>query len=361
MSQPDEQLAQVYSSQQSFANTRLLDALAHRVVDRTPIWIMRQAGRYLPEYRRVRKQAGSFLTLCKTPELACEVSLQPVERYPLDAAIIFSDILTIPDAMGLGLGFKDNEGPFFEHPIQSDTQIKALRLPAEEDLEYVAHAIRLVHQALGGRIPIIGFSGSPWTLASYMIEGHGKHNFCTVKAMMLDYPDLFNRMLELLAVATGNYLAMQAKAGCACVMIFDSWGGVLNAEQYLKFSLAPMRKTIEVFTEQISNIPVIVFTKGGGAWLEQIADSGCNAIGLDWTVHLGNARDRVGTQVALQGNLDPATLLASAPVLRAEVYKTLDAFGPGTGHIFNLGHGIHQATDPAKVQVLIDAVHDYFS
>lgn len=343
-----------------FANMRLLDALARRATDRPPIWIMRQAGRYLPEYRRVREQAGSFLNLCKTPELACQVSLQPVERYALDAAIIFSDILTIPDAMGLGLGFKDNEGPFFERPLQTRTQIDALQLPEPEALEYVAQAIRLVCQALDRRVPLIGFSGSPWTLASYMVEGHGRHQFCTVKTMMFNSPELFSKLLNLLAVAAGNYLAMQAKAGCACVMIFDSWGGVLSTEQYLKFSLAPMRKTMQVLAQQVADVPVIVFTKGGGAWLEQIAACGCAALGLDWTVHLGEAKARVGAQVALQGNLDPATLLACDSALRSEVRRTLDEFGRDGGHIFNLGHGIYPTTDPTKVQVLIEAVHDYF-
>lgn len=342
-------------------NTRLLDAIAHRDVDRTPVWIMRQAGRYLPEYRRVRVKAGEFLTLCKTPELACEVTLQPVERYPLDAAIIFSDILTIPDAMGLGLDFEDGQGPFFKHPIRSEKQLAELRLPDNEDLNYVMEAIRLVCRALGGRIPLIGFTGSPWTLATYMIEGKGSHNFSLVKKMMLEHSGLFEGMLDLLATAGASYLASQAKAGCQCVMIFDSWGGVLAHEHYLKYSLAPMQKLMTVFREQgCADVPVILFTKGGGVWLEAIAETGCEVIGLDWTINIGDARRRVGEQVALQGNLDPSILLTSEQVVRNEVRKVLDAYGKGSGHIFNLGHGIYPSTKPENLQALIETVHDYF-
>ena len=343
------------------ANTLLIDAIEHRSVDRAPIWIMRQAGRYLPEYRQLRKKAGDFLTLCKTPELACEVTLQPVNRYPLDAAIIFSDILTIPDAMGLGLNFEDNQGPFFTHPIRTEKQAAKLRLPADEDLNYVMEAIQLVHTALNGRIPLIGFTGSPWTLATYMIEGKSPNNFSLVKKMMLDHSAVFKDMLELLATAGGIYLASQVKAGCQCVMVFDTWGGVLTSEHYLEYSLAPMKQLITVFKEQgYINIPIILFTKGGGLWLEAIADTKCHVIGLDWTVNLNKARHQVGNKVALQGNLDPAILLASEQAVITETRKVLDAFGAGSGHIFNLGHGIYPSTDPNNVQILIDTVHDYF-
>ncbi len=343
-------------------NTRLLDAIAHRAVDRTPVWIMRQAGRYLPEYRRVREKAGHFLNLCKTPELACEVTLQPVERYPLDAAIIFSDILTIPDAMGLGLDFEENRGPFFKHPIRDEKQADELRIPDDEDLHYVMEAIAMVCRELDGRIPLIGFTGSPWTLATYMIEGRGTHSFALVKKMMLDHAGSFKGMLDLLATAGASYLAAQAKAGCQCVMIFDSWGGVLAHEHYLEYSLAPMQKLITEFKNQgCSDVPVILFTKGGGLWLEKMADTGCNVIGLDWMVNIGEAKRRVGKQVALQGNLDPSILLASKHAVRNEVLKVLDAFGEGSGHIFNLGHGIYPTTNPDNLQVLIETVHEYFA
>ncbi|MXX98860.1 MAG: uroporphyrinogen decarboxylase [Gammaproteobacteria bacterium] len=342
-------------------NTRLLDAIDHRSVDRPPVWIMRQAGRYLPEYRRLRKKAGDFLTLCKTPGLACDVTLQPVERYPLDAAIIFSDILTIPDAMGLGLDFEENRGPFFKRPIRDEKQVAALRLPDEEDLNYVMEAIHLVCQRLDGRIPLIGFTGSPWTMATYMVEGRGTHNFSLVKKMMLDRPDMFKDMLDLLATAGGFYLAAQVKAGCRCVMIFDSWGGVLTSEHYLEYSLAPMQKLMTVFNEQGGcDTPIILFTKGGGMWLEAMARTGCAALGLDWTINIGEAKRRVGQQVALQGNLDPCILLASAQTVKREVRKVLDSFGGGVGHIFNLGHGIYPSTDPENLHVLIETVHNYF-
>ena len=344
------------------ANTRFLDTIARRAVDRTPVWIMRQAGRYLPEYRRVREKAGHFLNLCKTPELACEVTLQPVERYPLDAAIIFSDILTIPDAMGLGLDFEEGRGPFFKHPIRNEKQADKLRIPDDEDLHYVMEAISMVCRELDGRIPLIGFTGSPWTLATYMIEGRGTQSFALVKKMMLDYTASFKRMLDLLATAAASYLAAQAKAGCQCVMIFDSWGGVLAHRHYLEYSLAPMQKLITAFKNQgCSDVPVILFTKGGGLWLEKMAETGCNVIGLDWMVNIGEAKRRVGRQVALQGNLDPSILLASEQAVRNEVLKVLDDFGEGSGHIFNLGHGIYPATDPDNLQVLIETVHEYFA
>ena len=339
------------------ANDRLLRALRRRPVDATPVWLMRQAGRYLPEYRRVREQAGDFLTLCKTPELACEVSLQPLRRYPLDAAIVFSDILTIPDAMGLGLGFRENEGPFFARPLRDDAQIAALRAPDPgEDLGYVTETVRLVHRELGGRVPLIGFSGSPWTLAAYMVEGRSSRDFTEIKRLMFDRPECLEKLLAVLADAVTAYLVAQMDAGADCVMIFDTWGGVLSGGDYLRFSLEPVRRIVAAL-KQRRDRPVILFTKGGGAWLEAMADTNCDALGLDWTAAIGDARRRVGDRVALQGNLDPAALLASEQTIRAETRKILAAFGTGPGHIFNLGHGVLRQTDPGKVAVLVDEVH----
>ena len=338
-------------------NDRLLRALRRRPVDATPVWLMRQAGRYLPEYRRVRERAGDFLTLCKTPELACEVSLQPIERYPLDAAIVFSDILTIPDAMGLGLGFRENEGPYFSLPARDEAQINALRAPVPgEDLSYVTETIRLVRRELAGRVPLIGFSGSPWTLAAYMVEGRASRDFAVIKQMMFDRPALLERLLDVLAESVAAYLDAQIEAGADCVMIFDTWGGVLSGDRYLRFSLAPARRAIAKLKSR-RDAPVILFTKGGGAWLEDMAAAGCDALGLDWTVNLADARRRVGAKVALQGNLDPVALFASEQVIRSETRRILQEFGAGPGHVFNLGHGVLQQTDPAKVAVLVDAVH----
>jgi len=339
------------------ANDRLLRALRRLPVDATPVWLMRQAGRYLPEYRRVREQAGDFLTLCKTPELACEVSLQPLRRYPLDAAIVFSDILTIPDAMGLGLGFRENEGPFFARPLRDDAQIAALRAPdPAEDLAYVTETVRLVRRELDGRVPLIGFSGSPWTLAAYMVEGRSSRDFTEIKRLMFDRPECLEQLLAVLADSVTAYLVAQMDAGADCVMIFDTWGGVLSGGDYLRFSLEPVRRIVAAL-KQRRDRPVILFTKGGGAWLEAMAATGCDALGLDWSAAIGDARRRVGDRVALQGNLDPAALLASEPTIRAETRKILDAFGPGPGHIFNLGHGVLRQTDPEKVAVLVDEVH----
>ncbi len=339
------------------ANDRLLRALCRLPVDATPVWLMRQAGRYLPEYRRVREQAGDFLTLCKTPELACEVSLQPLQRYPLDAAIVFSDILTIPDAMGLGLSFRENEGPCFARPVREQAQIAALRAPDPgQDLAYVMETIRLVRRELAGRVPLIGFSGSPWTLAAYMVEGRSSRDFPTIKRLMFDRPQWLERMLEVLTESVAAYLNAQVAAGADCVMIFDTWGGVLSGEGYRRFSLEPVRRVIAAL-RQHHDRPVILFTKGGGAWLEDMAESGCDALGLDWTAAIGDAKRRVGGRVALQGNLDPAALLASDEAIRLEARRILDDFGPGAGHIFNLGHGVLQQTDPDKVAVLVDEVH----
>jgi len=339
------------------ANDRLLCALRRRPADATPVWMMRQAGRYLPEYRRVREQAGDFLTLCKTPELACEVSLQPLRRYPLDAAIVFSDILTIPDAMGLGLGFRENEGPFFARPLRDDAQIAALRAPdPAEHLGYVTETVRLVRRELDGRVPLIGFSGSPWTLAAYMVEGRSSRDFTEIKRLMFDRPECLEQLLAVLADSVTAYLVAQMDAGADCVMIFDTWGGVLSGGDYLRFSLEPVRRIVAALKQRRDH-PVILFTKGGGAWLEAMAGIGCDALGLDWTAAIGDARRRVGARVALQGNLDPAALLASEPTIRAETRKILDAFGAGPGHIFNLGHGVLRQTDPGKVAVMVDEVH----
>ena len=338
-------------------NDRLLRALRRQPVDATPVWLMRQAGRYLPEYRRVRARAGDFLTLCKTPELACEVSLQPIERYPLDAAIVFSDILTIPDAMGLGLGFRENEGPYFSRPARDEAQINALRAPVPgEDLAYVMEAIRLVRRELAGRVPLIGFSGSPWTLAAYMVEGRASRDFAVIKQMMFDRPALLEQLLDVLSEAVAAYLDAQIEAGADCVMIFDTWGGVLSGDRYLRFSLEPARRAIAQLKSR-RDAPITLFTKGGGAWLEAMAATGCDALGLDWTVNPADARRRVGANVALQGNLDPVALFSSEEVVRSETRRILEEFGAAPGHVFNLGHGVLQQTDPAKVAVLVDAVH----
>lgn len=341
---------------------RFLRALKREPVDTTPVWIMRQAGRYLPEYRATRERAGSFLALAKTPELACEVTLQPLARFDLDAAILFSDILTIPDAMGLGLHFIDGEGPKFHHPLRSREAIMKLGVPdVETDLRYVTDAVRLIRRELAGRVPLIGFSGSPWTLACYMVEGAGSSDYRTVKTMMYSRPDLMHRILSVNAQAVAVYLNAQIEAGAQAVMIFDSWGGVLADGLFQEFSLAYTRQVLAGLVRQREGrqVPAIVFTKGGGLWLEEIAASGCDAVGLDWTVNLGKARAAVGDRVALQGNLDPMTLFGGADRIRAEVARTLDSYGAGPGHVFNLGHGISQFTPPEAVEVLVEAVHQH--
>lgn len=343
-------------------NDRLIRALCSEPVDRTPIWIMRQAGRYLPEYRATRAKAGDFLTLCKTPELACEVTLQPLARYPLDAAILFSDILTIPDAMGLGLQFTQGEGPQFAHPLRDERAIKALGLPdMEEDLGYVMQAVRTIKAALGQKLPLIGFAGSPWTLACYMVEGQGSKDFSTAKAMLYQRPDLMHQLLEKLAQATQAYLSAQIAAGVDAVMIFDTWGGLLSPKAYEAFSLRYMQAIFEALPreKQGQRIPQILFTKGGGQWLESMAHSGVDALGLDWTTDIRQARQRVGDRVALQGNMDPAVLLSSPDVIRQEAIEILDAYGPGPGHVFNLGHGITPDVKPENLQVLIETVQQY--
>ncbi len=343
-------------------NDRLIRALLRQPVDATPVWIMRQAGRYLPEYRQVRKQAGNFLNLCKTPELACEVTLQPIRRFPLDAAIIFSDILTIPEAMGLGLHFAEGEGPVFAHPLRDHTAIDKLIIPnPAEALTYVTDAIKLVKHELAEQIPLIGFAGSPWTLACYMIEGHGSKNFALPKKMLYNEPTLLHKLLTKLSKATILYLNAQIAAGVDVVMLFDTWGGLLGYNEYPQFSLHYMQEIIKGLNVSQSGkkIPVILFTKGGGQWLPIIANSGCDAIGLDWTTNITLARQQVGGSVALQGNLDPCLLYAKPDKIVTEVQELLAAFGKGPGHIFNLGHGINPDVDPECVSVLVDAVHTY--
>ncbi len=342
-------------------NDRLLRALRRETVDRTPVWVMRQAGRYLPEYRAVREKAGDFLTLCQTPELACEVTLQPLRRFDLDAAILFSDILTIPDAMGLGLSIEEGKGPVFERPVRDKAAIERLRAPdPDTELGYVMDAIHLVRRELDGSVPLIGFSGSPWTLATYMVEGQSSREFSRIKTLVYDEPQTAHRLLQTLAESVTTYLNAQIAAGAQAVMLFDTWGGVLTPRDYSDFSLHYMKQIVDGLNRRAEDrdVPVILFTKGGGGWLEDIAASGCDAVGLDWTIDIGEARARVGHQVALQGNLDPNMLYASPERIRAGVASILDAFGGGAGHVFNLGHGIHPAIDPDHVAVMVDAVHD---
>ncbi|RMG54626.1 MAG: uroporphyrinogen decarboxylase, partial [Gammaproteobacteria bacterium] len=323
-------------------NDRFLRALLRQPVDRTPIWIMRQAGRYLPEYRATRAQAGSFMNLCQSPELACEVTLQPLERFDLDAAILFSDILTIPDAMGLGLYFAEGEGPRFEHPLQDRGSIMKLGIPDPEDeLRYVLDAVRLIRRELNGRVPLIGFSGSPWTLATYMVEGGSSKEFARIKGLLYNEPETLHKLLETTTGAVIAYLNAQVEAGAQALMIFDTWGGALTPRAYREFSLAYMQQIVEGLTREHEGrkVPVILFTKGGAQWLESMADTGCDALGLDWTIELGEARARVGDRVALQGNLDPSILYARPERIREEVARTLESYGHGSGHVFNLGHG----------------------
>jgi uroporphyrinogen decarboxylase len=345
-------------------NDTFLRALLRQSTDYTPVWLMRQAGRYLPEYRATRERAGSFLGLAKNPDFATEVTLQPIERYPLDASILFSDILTVPDAMGLGLYFADGEGPRFERPVRTEEQVKALSVPDMASLDYVFKAVTQIRGALDGRVPLIGFSGSPWTLACYMVEGSGSREFHTIKKMLYARPDLMHRILDVNASAVAQYLNAQIDAGAQAVMIFDSWGGALADGAYQEFSLRYMQKVVSQLQREKDGvrIPSIVFTKGGGLWLDEMAGIGADALGLDWTVNLGRARALVGDQVALQGNLDPAILFADPSQIRAEVERSLNAYGKpaaGSGHVFNLGHGISQFTPPEAVTAMVEAVHDY--
>lgn len=342
-------------------NDRFLRALLKQPVDVTPVWMMRQAGRYLPEYRASRERAGDFMGLCTNPEMACEVTLQPLDRYPLDAAILFSDILTIPDAMGLGLYFESGEGPKFKKPVRTEADINALSvIKPEQDLPYVVNAVKTIRRELNGRVPLIGFSGSPWTLATYMIEGGSSRDFRRAKEMLYNQPELMHQLLTVLADSVTVYLNAQIQAGAQAVQIFDTWGGALSHSAYQEFSLKYMQKIVSglIRENEGRQVPVILFTKGGGQWLESMADTGATALGLDWTTDIGAARTRVGSKVALQGNMDPTILYASPDRIRAEVATILAAYGNGSGHIFNLGHGITPEVDPAHAGAFINAVHD---
>ena len=345
-------------------NDTFIKALLREETEYTPLWLMRQAGRYLPEYRATRKGAGSFMSLAKNPQFATEVTLQPIDRFALDAAILFSDILTVPDAMGLGLYFEEGEGPKFERPLKEEKDVLALKVPEEGSLQYVFDAVTQIRTALDGRVPLIGFTGSPWTLACYMVEGQGSREFHTVKTMLYKRPDLMHHILRVNADAVASYLNAQIDAGAQAVMIFDSWGGALADAAYQEFSLSYMQDIVNKLKKEKDGkrIPAIVFTKGGGLWLEKIAAIGADAVGLDWTVNLGQARARVGDKVALQGNLDPAILFAEPDQIRQQVIQTLDSYGTpaaGHGHVFNLGHGISQFTSPDSVSVLVETVHEY--
>lgn len=341
-------------------NDRFLKALLKEPVDRTPIWMMRQAGRYLPEYRASRATAGSFMDLCMNADFACEVTMQPLDRYPqLDAAILFSDILTIPDAMNLGLYFETGEGPKFKKVVRTEADVEALPIVnTASDLSYVTKAVSTIRRELNGRVPLIGFSGSPWTLATYMVEGGSSKDFRHVKAMMYNQPEVMHLMLHKLALSVIDYLNAQIMAGAQAVQIFDTWGGVLSHAAYQEFSLKYMQQIVDglIREHEGRKVPVILFTKGAGQWLEAMADTGCDALGLDWTTDIGNARRRVGDQVALQGNMDPSVLYAKPARIREEVASILASYGQGTGQIFNLGHGIHQFVDPDHAKAFIESV-----
>ncbi len=342
-------------------NDTFLRALLRQPTAYTPVWMMRQAGRYLPEYCATRKRAGSFLELCKSPDMATEVTLQPLARFPLDAAILFSDILTVPDAMGLGLYFAEGEGPKFERPLRDEAAIKALRVPdISKDLRYVTDAVSQIRRALDGSVPLIGFSGSPWTLSCYMVEGAGSADYARVKTLMYKEPRLMHHILEVTAQAVIQYLNAQIEAGAQAVMIFDSWGGALSHAAYHEFSLLYMQRIVAELKKEHDGvkIPSIVFTKGGGLWIDSIADIGSDAVGLDWAMDIGTARQKVGHKVALQGNIDPAVLFSNPEVIRAETERVLASYGYGSGHVFNLGHGISQFTDPNNAAALVQAVHE---
>ncbi|PIJ48636.1 uroporphyrinogen decarboxylase [Erwinia sp. OLTSP20] len=341
-------------------NDRYLRALLRQAVDVTPVWMMRQAGRYLPEYKATRAQAGDFMSLCKNAELACEVTLQPLRRYPLDAAILFSDILTIPDAMGLGLYFEAGEGPRFSAPVTCRNDVNKLPVPDPElALGYVMNAVRAIRKSLQNSVPLIGFSGSPWTLATYMVEGGSSKAFTKIKNMMYCEPAALHMMLDKLADSVTLYLNAQIRAGAQSVMIFDTWGGVLTGGDYRDFSLYYMHKIVDglLHENEGRRVPVTLFTKGGGQWLESLAATGCDALGLDWTTDIADARRRVGDKVALQGNMDPSVLYAPPARIEQEVAAILAGFGKGSGHVFNLGHGIHQDVEPEHAGVFVDAVH----
>lgn len=342
-------------------NDRFLRALAGQPVDVTPVWMMRQAGRYLPEYRESRAKAGDFMSLMQNPSFACEVTLQPLDRYPLDAAILFSDILTIPDAMGQGLYFETGEGPRFRKVIDTAADVDALPIPdPDADLGYVMDAVRTIRSALNGRVPLIGFSGSPWTLATYMIEGASSKDFRKSKAMLYDQPEVVHALLDKLAQSVTSYLNGQIRNGAQAVQIFDTWGGNLSSAAYQEFSLAYMKRIVDGLIREHDGrkVPVILFTKNGGLWLEQMADAGADALGLDWTCDIGDARRRVGDRIALQGNMDPSVLYARPEAIRREVARILASYGKGSGHVFNLGHGITPQVDPANARAFIEAVHE---
>ncbi|NMF97777.1 uroporphyrinogen decarboxylase [Aromatoleum toluolicum] len=343
-------------------NDTFLRALLRQPTEYTPLWLMRQAGRYLPEYCETRKRAGSFLNLCKSPTMACEVTLQPLARYNLDAAILFSDILTVPDAMGLGLYFAEGEGPRFERPLRDEWEIRNLAIPdPHAELQYVMDAVAEIRRALNGSVPLIGFSGSPWTLACYMVEGGSSDDYRKVKAMAYSRPDLMHHILSVTADSVVAYLNAQIESGAQAVMVFDSWGGALSEAAYHEFSLPYLKRVVDGLIKERDGerVPNIVFTKGGGLWIESIADIGCDAVGLDWTMDIGRARKLVGDKVALQGNLDPNVLFAPPEAIAREAKRVLDSYGNHPGHVFNLGHGISQFTPPESVSVLVDTVHEH--
>ena len=343
-------------------NDTFLRALLRQPTDYTPLWLMRQAGRYLPEYCETRKRAGSFLHLCKSPTMACEVTLQPLARYDLDAAILFSDILTVPDAMGLGLYFAEGEGPRFERPLRDEWEIRNLATPdPHAELQYVMDAVAEIRRALNSSVPLIGFSGSPWTLACYMVEGGSSDDYRKVKTMAYSRPDLLHHILSVTADSVVAYLNAQIESGAQAVMVFDSWGGVLSEAAYHEFSLPYLKRVVDGLIKERDGerVPNIVFTKGGGLWLENIAAIGCDAVGLDWTMDIGRARKLVGDKVALQGNLDPNVLFAPPEAIAKEARRVLDSYGNHPGHVFNLGHGISQFTPPEAVSVLVDTVHEH--
>ncbi len=342
-------------------NDTFLRALLRQPVEYTPVWMMRQAGRYLPEYRATRAKAGSFMDLCKNPELACEVTLQPLDRFPLDAAILFSDILTVPDAMGLGLYFAEGEGPHFEHPVRSASDVERIPVPDPEgELKYVMDAVSTIRRELNGRVPLIGFSGSPWTLVTYMVEGGSAKNFAHAKGMMFDRPELLHALLAKTAEAVTLYLNAQIARGAQAAMIFDTWGGALAPANYRDFSLAYMQRVVEGLTREAEGrrVPIILFTKNGGQWLGDMARTGCDALGVDWTTDLADARRMVEDEVALQGNLDPCALYASPSRIREEVARVLASYGRGPGHVFNLGHGITPDVEPEHAAAMVAAVHE---
>ena len=342
-------------------NDVFLRALMRQPISRTPVWIMRQAGRYLPEYREVRGQAGDFMSLCRNPELACEVTLQPLRRYKLDAAILFSDILTVPDAMGLDLYFITGEGPKFKNPVRTADAIRDLRVPdVEKKLGYVFDAVRTIRRELNGEVPLIGFAGSPFTVGTYMVEGSSSREFPNIKALAKDAPEVLEHLMNIVAETTIEYLNGQIEAGAQAVQIFDTWGAALEGDDFRRFSMASMQKIIDGLIREKDGrqIPVILFTKGAGPLLTDLAETGCDALGVDWTTDLATAREYVSDKVALQGNLDPATLRESPEVIRQGVADTLASYGKGPGHVFNLGHGITPDIDPDNLGVLVDAVHE---